>query len=420
MTFDSEYCLNHCTEKAIQTKGITIDVPERVTNIAMISAAAFRRVARKNLTFKLSIHNIDTALAVKNKNPVGSLYSLSRPELEELRRWLDENLKKGFIRQSVSPAGAPIVFVKKKDGSLRLCADYRGLNDGTIMDRYPLPLIRETLAQLSRAKYYTTLDIRAAYNLVCMAGGEEWKTAFRTRYGLFESLVMPFVLTDAPATFQKFINDVLRPYLDIFCTAYLDDILIYSDNLGEHKIHVRRVLGALQKAGLHLKPEKCEFYQESVKYLGVIISRDGVKMDPSKISTILEWEAPHTVTQVREFLGFANFYMRFVKNYSQIVAPLTALTKKDRPFAWNKGCSKAFEFLKQAFTSAPVLCHFDPDLEIVVETDASDYVSAGVMSQRHNGTLHPVAFFSKKHSPAECNYEIYDKKLMAIIRCFEE
>jgi hypothetical protein len=187
--------------------------------------------------------------------PFGPLYSLSRHELEALKEWLEENLSKGFIRTSSSPAASPILFVKKGDGSLRLCVDYRGLNEGTIKDRYPLPLIQETLMRLSRAKYFTKLDVRGAYNLVRMREGDEWKTAFRTRYGLFESLVMPFGLTNAPATFQHFINDVLAPFLDIFATAYLDDILIYSDNLEEHRDHVKQILTVLEKNGLHLKPE---------------------------------------------------------------------------------------------------------------------------------------------------------------------
>ena len=211
--------------------------------------------------------------------PFGPIYSLSIPELKALREWLDENLSKGFIRASSSPAGAPILFVKKSDGSLRLCVDYRGLNAGTIKNRYPLPLIRETLMRLSKARYYTALDVRSAYNLLRVAEGDEWKTAFRTRYGLYESLVMPFGLTNAPADFQRFINDVLHPFLDAFCTAYLDDILIYSESLEEHQEHVKKVLQALSKVGLHLKPEKCEFHKTEVKYLGLIISADGVKMD---------------------------------------------------------------------------------------------------------------------------------------------
>jgi hypothetical protein len=217
---------------------------------------------------------------------------LSRTELEALRKWLEENLSKGFIHASSSPAGAPILFIKKGDGSLHLCVDYQGLNEGMIKNRYPLPLLHETLLRLQKAKYFTKLNIRGAYNLVRMAEGEEWKTAFRTRYGLFESLVMPFGLTNAPASFQHFINDVLRPYLDIFVTAYLDDILIYSDNLEEHKKHVLKVLEALSTVGLHLKPEKCEFHQQEVKYLGFIISTSRTKMDPAKVATIQEWPEP--------------------------------------------------------------------------------------------------------------------------------
>ena len=252
----------------------------------------------------------------------GPLYSLSKPELQALRQWIDENLSKGFIRASSSPAGAPILFVKKKDSSLRLCVDYRGLNEGTIKNRYPLPLIRETLMQLSRARYYTTLDIRGAYNLLRMAEGEEWKTAFRTCYGLFKSLVMPFGLTNAPADFQQFINDVLHPFLDNFCTAYLDDILIYSDTLQEHTIHVKQVLEVLAKAGLHLKLEKCEFHRTEVTYLGLIISNEGVKMDPRKVKAITKWESPRNHHDVRAFLGFANFYRRFIKGYSSVVTPI--------------------------------------------------------------------------------------------------
>ena len=196
--------------------------------------------------------------------PFGPIYSLNRVELETLREWIKENLDKGFIRSSSPPAGAPVLFAKKADGSLRLCVDHRGLNEGTIRNCYPLPLLHDTLLRLQKAKFYTKLDVRSAYNLIRIADGEEWKTAFRTRYGLFESLVMPFGLTNAPATLQNFINDVLRPFLDLFVTAYLDDILIFSENLKDHKRHVREVLGALQKNGLHLAAEKCEFHRTSV------------------------------------------------------------------------------------------------------------------------------------------------------------
>jgi hypothetical protein len=355
------------------------------------------------------------------KPPFGPLYSLSRPELEELKCWLDENLSKGFIRTSSSPAAAAILFVKKGHGSLPLVIDYRGINEGTIKNRYPLPLLQDTLMNLSKAKWFMKLDIGGAYNLIRMAEGEEWKTAFCTRYGLFESLVMPFGLTNASATFQNYINDVLAPYLDRFCTAYLDDTLIYSDNFEEHQQHVRLVVDAFAKAGLHLKPEKCEFHQQEVKYLGLIISTEGIKMDPEKSHAIQDWEPPSHLTDVCAFLGFANFYRRFICNYSRIVQPLTFLTRKGVPFAWSTEQQMAFDTLKVTFRSAPVLARFDPDQDVIVETDASDYVSTGVLSQYDDdNVLHSMAYISKKHSPMECNYEIYNKELMAIIRAFQE
>ena len=254
-----------------------------------------------------------------------------------------------------------------------------------------------------------------------MAEGDEWKTAFRTRYGLFEYLVMPFGLANAPSTFQHFVNDVLRPYLDVFCTAYIDDILVYSDNLQEHKKHVRLVLEALKEAGLQLDIDKSEFHKSEVVYLGYTISTSGIKMDPAKVQAVLDWEAPKNVKDVRAFLGFANFYRRFINNFSTIVAPLVGLTKKDAAFKFTNECESAFNQLKKAFTSAPILRHFDPDLPIVVEADASDYVTAGVLSQTGpDGVVRPIAYFSKRMNPAEGNYEIYDKELLAIVRCFEQ
>jgi len=279
--------------------------------------------------------------------------------------------------------------------------------------------------RLSKAMYFTYLDIRGAYNLVRIAEGEEWKTAFRTRYGLYESLVMPFGLTNAPADFQALINDVLRAYLDDFCTAYIDNIMIYSNTLKEHKEQVYKVLKALSDVGLHLKPEKCQFHKQEVKYLGFIIGNNRIRMDPEKISCILDWQTPKNVTDVQCFLGFANFYRRFIKDYSKVVTPLTSLTKKEGgkyiPFMWSSDQQAAFDPLKNAFTTAPILRHFDYEREIIVETDASDYVLAGILSQHDDdGILHPVAFYSKKYSPAECNYEIYDKELLVIVRPFEQ
>jgi hypothetical protein len=249
-----------------------------------------------------------------------------------------------------------------------------------------------------------------------MAEGEEWKTAFRTCYDLFELLVIPFGLTNSPAIFQNYINDVLAPYLYHFCTAYLNNTLMYSDNFEEHQQYVHLVLDAFADVGLHLKPEKCEFHQQEVKYLGLIIGMEGIKMDPEKLCAVQDWEPPSNLKDVCTFLGFANFYHHFVHNYSDIVQPLTFLTQKGVLFAWSMEHQMAFDMLKTTFTSAPVLAHFDLDWHIIVETDASNYVSASMLSQYNDdNVLHPMAYFSKKHSPAECNYEIYDKELMAII-----
>jgi hypothetical protein len=355
------------------------------------------------------------------KLPFGRIYSMSREELLTLRAWLDENLAKGFIRPSSSHVTSPVLFVKKPGGGLRLCMDYRALNEISVKDRYPLPLIKETLNNLEGMKYFTKIDIISAFNNVRMKKGHEHLTAFLTRFGLFESLVMPFGLTGAPATFQRFINDSLREYLDQFCSAYLDDILIYSRTRDEHVKHVRKVLERLRSAGLFAKLSKCEFFVTETKFLGLIVGRDGFKMDPEKVKTILEWKTPRSATDVLRFNGFCNFYRRFIRNYSKIMTPLINLTKKNAPFNWTRSCEVAFQLLKNTVASAPTLRPFDWTKQVVVETDASDFVSAGVLSQYdEENVLRPVAFFSKKHSSVECNYEIYDKELLAIIRCFEE
>ncbi len=373
---------------------------------------------------------------------MGRMYSMSASELQEIRTWIEDNLSKGFIRASSSSCASPILFVKKKDGSLRLCVDYRALNDITTKDRYPLPRIEETLNQIRGAKYFTRLDLRSAYNLIRIKEGDEWKTAFRTRYGLYEFLVMPFGLTNAPATCQRFVNDTLREFLDVFCVCYLDDILIYSENLEDHYRQVRKVLRKLHEAGLYVKPEKCEFSTTKTTFLGFVISQNGIEMDPEKVSAIMEWEIPATIQDVQCFLGFANFYRRFIEGYSRLCTPLFNLLKtanpdkpepekpkkeaNKAPIEWTPTCQQVFEKLKSRFCSAPILRHFDSTLETILETDASDYVVSGILSQRHpdpvtgNTTLHPVAFLSEKMSPAECNYGIGDKELLAIIACLEK
>lgn len=353
--------------------------------------------------------------------PFGPIYALSDTELKTLKAYLDENLKKGFITHSDSPAAAPILFVKKKDGSLRLCVDYRGLNAITIKNRYPLPLIPELLDRLKSAQIFTKIDLRGAYNLLRIAKGEEWKTAFRTRYGLYEYRVMPFGLTNAPASFQHLMNHSFRDMLDDFIIVYLDDILVFSKTKEEHVEHVRRVLQRLREVGLYAKGEKCEFHQEQVEFLGFVVTPSGLTMDLKKVQTILDWPAPKNLHELRSLLGFANFYRRFIKNYSQVVHPLTSLTKKDRTYEWTEEAQQALTALKAAFTSAALLKHYNPLRQLVLETDASDYAIAGILSQVHNdGRTYPIAFFSRKMTPAELNYEIHDKEMLAIVSSFKE
>ena len=365
-------------------------------------------------------HDLKITLEEGTTPPLGPIYSLSKLELDTLREYIDENLRNQFIRPSNSPCGAPVLFVKKKDGSLRLCMDYRGLNKITRKDRYPLPLVTDLLDAPGKARIYTKIDLRHAYNLVRIAPGDEWKTAFRTRYGSFEWRVMPFGLSNAPAAFQRFVNEIFSDMLDVCVVVYLDDILIYSDNPEEHRKHVREVLRRLRKHQLFARADKCEFHADSVEYLGYILSSEGLTMAQDKIRTVLEWPEPRKVRDIQSFLGFANFYRRFIANYSETVLPLTRLTRKSVPWDFTEDCRKAFNALKQAFTSAPVLSHWEPDRQITVETDASDYAIAGILSiTSASGELHPVAFHSRTLTGAELNYDTHDKELLAIFEAFK-
>lgn len=352
-------------------------------------------------------------------------YARSRPlsplELKVLKRWLDDNLAKGWIRPSQSSAASPILIARKPGGGVRICVDYRGVNNISLKNRYPLPLIRETLDAVCKAKIFTKLDVIAAFNRVRIAEGYEWLTAFITRFGLYETLVTPFGLCGAPSTFQHYINDTLYDALDQYATAYLDDIIIYSDNPDQHTQHVREVLRRMISAGLQIDVAKCEFDTTRTKYLGIIVTPGGIEMDKTKVEAVVTWQEPATKKQLQAFLGFANFYRRFIKNFSGITRPLHDLTKKTAEWDWTAARQEAFERLKRAFTEAPTLRVFDWDKPAVVEVDASNWASGGVLSQRDdNGELRPVAFFSSKHSAQEVNYDIYDKELLAVIRALEE
>ncbi|RAL60082.1 hypothetical protein DID88_000708 [Monilinia fructigena] len=344
------------------------------------------------------------------------LYKMSLEQLEVIKEYLTENLSKGFIEPSQAPFAAPTLFVRKPNGSLRFCIDFRLLNSLTRKDRYPLPLIDETLARLAGAKIYTKLDIRQAFHRIRMDPASEEYTTFRTRYGSYKCKVLPFGLTNGPATYQRYMNDVLFDYLDVFCTAYLDDILIYSENEEEHEAHVKLVLARLESAELQADLKKCEFNVKRTKYLGFIISTHGIEVDPEKVEVVESWTYPSTVKGVQSFLGFCNFYRRFIKDYGIIAKPLTELTKSNVIFHFDDMCRNAFDVLKSKLTSAPLLQHYDYNLPCMLETDASDGVIASVLSQKHGDEWLPVAYFSKTMIAAELNYEVHDKEMLSIIR----
>jgi len=290
----------------------------------------------------------------------------------------------------------------------------------TIRNSYPLPLISELIDRVKGAKYFTKLDLKSAYNLVRIKEGDEYKTAFRTRYGHFEYLVMPFGLKNAPATFQHFINDVLSDYLDKFVISYIDDILIYSNTLEEHHEHVKKVLKKLLENNLYVKLEKCEFDVTETAFLGYILSKDGLKVDPEKIKAILDWPVPTTVKEVQSFVGLCNYYRIFIKDFAKIARPLHKLTRKNVSFIWGPDQQTAFDKLKELFTSAPILRNPDSNKPFVVETDASNFAVGAILSQEFDGQLHPIAYISTSLTNSQLNYPIFDKELLAIKVALEQ
>jgi len=264
-------------------------------------------------------------------------YRMSPRDLGELRRQLEELIDAGFVRPSKAPYGAPVLFQKKADGSLRMCVDYRALNKVTIKNKYPVPLVQDLMDRLSGASVFMKLDLRSGYWQVRIAEGDEHKTTCVTRYGSYEFLVMPFGLTNAPATFCNLMNDVLYEFLDDFVVVYLDDIVVFSRSMNEHVVHLSRVLSRLREHKLFVKREKCDFASAEIMFLGHLVSVDQVRMDPMKVQAIVEWAAPATVSDLRSFLGLANYYRRFIKDYSKVAAPLSDLLKKNWKWNWTDG-----------------------------------------------------------------------------------
>jgi hypothetical protein len=344
-------------------------------------------------------------------------YPLAEGHQKILHEFIDEHEAKGYIRRSKSPYASPFFFIKKKDGKPRPVQDYRKLNEITIRNQYPLPLIKELIRTLVKKKWFTKFDIRWGYNNVRIKEGDEWKAAFKTNRGLYEPTVMFFGLTNSPATFQTMMDAIFRDEIasgDII--IYMDDILIATEgDLNDHKTKVTHVLQKLQDNDLFLKPEKCRFHKQEVEYLGVIVGKGEVKMDPIKVQGIMDWPIPTNIHEIRSFLGFGNYYKDFIENYSAITRPLHELTKKTFVYHWGPAQEHAFNLLKELFTSYPVLRNPDPDKRYILDTDASKFAVGATLSQDYPDGRHPIGFFSKSLLPAECNYDIYDRELLAII-----
>jgi hypothetical protein len=350
----------------------------------------------------------------------GPLYSMTELESQALKKWIDEELATGKIRRSESEAGALVMFVKKADGSLRLVVDYRRLNEVTKKNVYPLPRQDNLTAQLQGAKIFTKLDLCWGYNNVRIKEGDEYKTAFRTKYGLFETLAMPFGLTNAPAAFQHFMNDIFWDMLDTKVVIYLDDILIFSKAQESHRRDVKEVLRRLAANQLFCKLSKCSFHVDTVDYLGLVISPRGISMEEKKIQAVKEWPTPQNVKQVQSFLGFANFLQRFVPNYSTLARPLHNRTHKEAKWEWGDSEQKSFEAIKEAICQRPVLAHPDPSKQYYLETDVSGAAMGAILSQRQeDGRLHPIVYMSQSFSRAKHNYDTHDKELLAIIKALE-
>ena len=338
-------------------------------------------------------------------------YRMAPAELKELREQLQDLLDKGFIRASTSPWDAPVLFVKKKDGSMQLCVDYRQLNKVTIKNKYPLPRIDELFDQLQGAQCFSKIDLRSGYHQLKINNEDISKTAFRTRYGHYEFLVMSFGLTNAPAAFMDLMNRVFKPFLDRFVIVFIDDILIYSKSKEEHEQHLRLVLQTLREKQLYAKFSKCEFWLESVAFLGHIVSKNGISVDPSKVEAVQNWPRPTSVKEIRSFLGLAGYYRRFVKDFSKLAFPLTRLTQKKVEFKWTDACEESFQKLKECLISAPILALPTSGGGYVVYCDASRVGLGGVLMQ--HGKV--IAYASRQLKRHEQNYPTHDLEMAAVI-----
>ena len=377
--------------------------------------------------FSLPSDPLGTAVGIEHYIDTGDAppfkiapYKIAPNKIEMIRKEIQEMIDKGVIVPSKSPYSSPIVMVPKKDGSIRMCIDYRRLNSDTVKDAYPLPRIGQTIDALQGAGFFSSLDLASGYWQIPVAAQDRHKTAFCTPDGgLYECLKMPFGLTNAPPTFQRHMNEIFREVLYKHVLIFLDDVLTYSRTPEGHLMHLEEVFQILRKAGLKLKPKKCNLFQKEVHYLGHVINQDGIQPDPQKLAAVREWGRPKDVTGVRSFVAFCNYYRKFVQNFAEVARPLYLLTSKGVKFTWTDEHEEAFQVLKERLLDAPILAFPDFELPFVIDTDASETALGAVLSQVINGVEYPIAFESRVLTKTEVNYATTKREALGLVQAVQ-
>ena len=366
-------------------------------------------------------YDVEIATMKGSKIPCARMRLLAPKEQDQLNHEVKELLQRGLIEPSKSPYGSQVLFVKKKDGSLRMCVDYRALNRITVEDKFPLPNIQALLKKLQGAKFFSSLDLASGYWQFRIKEKDVHKTSFRTPDGSYQWKVLPFGLTNAPSAFQRNMNSILRKHIKAgFVVVYLDDILVFSRTRKEHKEHLDQIFQTLREHDLYLQEKKCSFFQKEVLFLGQIVAADGIRVNPKKIEAVQEFPVPHNITTLRSFLGLANYYRRFIRDYSAHVCHMSELLKDDVPFIWSEACDREFQNIKLKLTTAPTLRIADPNLPYVVHTDASDVALGAVLMQDFGKGLQPIEFLSKKFGDTQRKYQVFEKEILALVTALRE
>ena len=364
----------------------------------------------------LAEHWIDTGDAPPLRQAPRRLPLLKR---EEAQRAIQEMHQQGLIEPSISPWSSPIVLVKKKDGGLRFCVDYRRLNAVTRKDSYPLPRIDDTLEALAGMQVFSMLDLRSGYWQVPMKDTAKEKTAFSAGRGLWQFRVMPFGLGNAPATFERLMEQVLSGLPLSVALVYIDDILVPGKTFDDHVTNLRTVFQRIREAKLKLSPHNCILLQPKVSYLGHVISGEGISTDPKKIQAISSWPSPTSVTQLRSFLGLCSYYRRFIPSFADLAKPLHKLSEAGQSFDWTLEAEATFQQLKQMLTEAPILSYPKADAPFILDTDASNYAIGAVLSQYQEGQERVIAYYSRTLSPPEKQYCVTRMELLAVVQAVQ-